>query len=147
MNTRSQNTPRIGAIALRGAIVALTLATAYIHFTLGGTMFIATAAGYAALAGAMVLPLSFASDIRWLTRLALIGYTAGVIGGWVVMGHPVFFQSIAAKSIEVVLVALVVAEEYLAVGGPVTVARKLRTVGSRITGRLVGAGAGAGAAA
>ena len=143
MNTRSQSLPRIGTAALRGAIVALTLATAYIHFTLGSLMFTATAAGYVALAGALVLPLTFANDLRWLTRLALIGYTAGVIGGWVVMGHPVFFQSIAAKSIEIVLIALVVIEEYVAVGGPRTVARKLAGLGSSVVGRRAGAGAAA----
>ena len=139
MSARPVSSVTPGKVVLRGAIVALTLATAYIHFTLGGLMFLATAAGYVALAGAMALPISFASNLRWLTRLALIGYTAGVIGGWVVMGHPVFFQSIAAKSIEVVLIALVAVEEYLAVGGPIAVARRLLNLGSR----LVGAGAAA----
>ena len=102
-------------------------------------MFLAAAAGYVALAGAMILPISFASDVRWLTRLALIGYTAGVIGGWVVMGHPVYFAAVAAKSIEVVLIVLVVLEQYLAVGGPIAVARRLVNLGFR----LVGAGAAA----
>ena len=143
MNTRSQSTPRVAAVALRGAIVALTLATAYIHFTLGGLMFQATAAGYVALAVAMVLPNSFASDIRWLTRLALMGFAAGVIGGWVVMGHPVFFQSVAAKTIEAALIALVAVEEYLEVGGPVAVARKLVDFGSSVFGRRAAAGAAA----
>ena len=41
-------------IALRVAIVSLTLATAYIHFTLGSLLFLANAAGYAVLAVAMV---------------------------------------------------------------------------------------------
>jgi hypothetical protein len=141
VNTRTAGPRSVtpGAIALRVAIVALTLTTAYIHFTLGGLMFLATAAGYAALAGAMVLPLSFARDLRWLTRLALMGYTAGVIGGWAVMGHPIFFQSIVAKSVEVVLIGLVAVELYQAVGGPVTVAHKLVAFGAR----LVGAGAAA----
>lgn len=139
MSSRPVSSVSPHKVALRGAIVALALATAYIHFTLGGVMFLAAAAGYVALAGAMVAPFSFASDLRWLTRLALIGYTAGVIGGWVVMGHPVFFQAVAAKSIEAVLIVLVAVEEYLAVGGPIAVARRLANLGSR----LVGAGAAA----
>ena len=91
------NPRTVGSIALRGAIVALALGTAYIHFTLGGTIFLATAAGYVALAVAMVAPLGIARDVRWLTRLALMGFAAGTIGAWYIQGHPIFFQSVAAK--------------------------------------------------
>lgn len=135
------NPRTVGPIALRGAIVALALGTAYIHFTLGGTLFVATAAGYVALTAAMVAPIGIARDARWLTRLALMGFAAGTIGAWFMSGHPIFFQSVAAKTIEVALIALVAVEEYVAVGGPIAIARRVFNLGSR----LVGAGAAAAA--
>jgi hypothetical protein len=133
------NPRTVGSIALRGAIIALALGTAYIHYTLGGTIFVATAAGYVALAVAMVAPLGIARDVRWLTRLALAGFAAGTIGAWYFQGHPVFFQAVAAKTIEVALIGLLAVETYVEVGGPVAVARKFVNLGSR----LVGAGAAA----
>ena len=45
-------TPRI---LLTGVILELTLATAIIHFTLGGTLFLLNAAGYLALAAAYLV--------------------------------------------------------------------------------------------
>ena len=133
------NLRTIGSIALRSAIVALALGTAYIHFTLGGTIFVATAAGYVALTAAMIAPLGIARDVRWLTRLALMGFAAGTIGAWYFQGHPIFFQSVAAKSIEVVLIGILAVETYVEVGGPLAIARRIFNVGSR----LVGAGAAA----
>lgn len=133
------NPRTVGSVALRGAIVALALGTAYIHFTLGGVQFVATAAGYVALAAAMGAPIGIARDIRWLTRLALVGFAAGTIGAWYLSGHPILFQSVAAKTIEVALIALVAVEEYVAVGGPIAVARRIFSIGSR----LAGAGAAA----
>lgn len=132
----------VGKIALRGAIVALILATGYIHFTLGGVIFTATAAGYLALAVAMGAPIGIAHDLRWLTRLAVMAFAAGTIGAWVLQGHPVFFQSVAAKTIEVVLIGLVAAEQWIEVGSPIVVARKLLTVGTQVVG-VVRAGAAA----
>jgi hypothetical protein len=133
------NPRTIGSIALRGAIVALALGTAYIHLTLGGFIFVATAAGYVALTVAFAAPLGIARDVRWLTRLALMGFAAGTIGAWFLTGHPIFFQSVAAKSIEVTLIGLLAIEEYVEVGGPVAIARRIVNLGSR----LVGAGAAA----
>ena len=133
------NSRTAGTIALRSAIVALALGTAYIHFTLGGTIFVATAAGYVALAVAVAAPLGVARDVRWLTRLALAGFAAGTIGAWYVQGHPIFFQAVAAKAIEVALIGLLAVETYIEVGGPVAIARKFINLGSR----LVGAGAAA----
>jgi hypothetical protein len=135
-------TPRlIGKIALRGAIVALILATGYIHYTLGGLIFTATAAGYLALAIAMAAPIGIAHDLRWLTRLAVMGFAAGTIFAWLVQGHPIFFQSVAAKTIEVALIALVAVEEYVEVGSPIVVARKLVNLGARVVGVRAGAAA------
>src|SRR5256885_16630400 len=59
--------------AVRGSIVALTLATGYIHFTLGGLLFLANAAGYVSLADAMTPPLALASRYRCLIRSRIAG--------------------------------------------------------------------------
>jgi hypothetical protein len=96
-------------------------------------------AGYVALTVAMVAPLGIARDVRWLTRLALMGFAAGTIGAWFIQGHPVFFQSVAAKTIEVVLIGALAVETYVEVGGPIAVTRRIFSLGSR----LVGAGAAA----
>jgi hypothetical protein len=125
------------AVALRLAIIGLILATGYIHFTLGGPLFLANAAGYAALAGAMALPLTFAADLRWLTRLALIGYALATIVGWAIMG-PRFTLAYVAKGIEFALIVLVVIEQYREVGGPVVVARRLSDVAFNVVARLRG---------
>jgi hypothetical protein len=122
-------------VALRVAIIGLTLATGYIHFTLGGMLFLANAAGYVALAGAMALPISFASDLRWLTRLALMGYAAATIVGWVVMG-PRFTLAYVAKGIEIVLIALLAVEQYRTVGGPTVVARRLTGLATSVLARV-----------
>ncbi|MFI5226164.1 MAG: hypothetical protein ACHQ3P_05765 [Candidatus Limnocylindrales bacterium] len=135
-------TPRLfGGIALRGAIVALILATGYIHYTLGGLIFTATAAGYLALAVAMVAPIGIAHDLRWLTRLTVMGFAAGTIFAWLMQGHPIFFQSVAAKTVEVALIALVAVEEWVEVGSPTVVARKLVSLGARVVGVRAGAAA------
>jgi hypothetical protein len=131
----------VGKIAMRGAIVALILATGYIHYTLGGVIFTATGAGYLALAVAMAAPIGIAHDLRWLTRLAVMGFAAGTIFAWLMQGHPIFFQSVAAKSIEVVLIGLVALEEYVEVGSPIAVARKLVDLGARVVGVRAGAAA------
>lgn len=46
------------------AIVAATLTTAYIHFTLGGLLFLLNAVGYATLAALVVAPLAFMRRLR-----------------------------------------------------------------------------------
>jgi hypothetical protein len=97
-----------GPIALRGAIVVLTLSTAAIHASLGGTLFLLNAAGYAALALGMVLPGLF-HDLRWLVRLGLASFTATTIMAWLLMGAR-FPLAYLDKGLEVVLIALVVAE-------------------------------------
>jgi hypothetical protein len=66
------------AVALRAVIVRLTLATAYVHSTLGGPLSTANAAGYVALAAAMVVPIPFASRFRRLVRPAFAVYAIAV---------------------------------------------------------------------
>src|SRR4249920_2236239 len=69
-------------VAIRAAIVALTLSTAYIHSTLGGLLFTLNSVGYAVAAVAMIVPLALAVRFRWVIRLGLMGYAATTIIGW-----------------------------------------------------------------
>lgn len=121
------------SIILRTVVVLLTLATAAVHASLGGMMFMTNAAGYTVLAVAMVAP-GAAPRWRWLIRLALIGFTAATIGGWVAFGAR-FGLAYFDKAIEVVLIGVLLTEMWQSDGGPVGVYRRLR--------RLVPAFAGA----
>ena len=104
--------------------MTLTLVTAAIHASLGGTLFLLNAIGYTALALAMVLPGPFAR-IRWLVRYALIGFTAATIGGWLAFGAR-FDLAYLDKAIEVALIGLLLVESWVVDGGPVAVARRAR---------------------
>jgi hypothetical protein len=125
MSAQNPSRPSRSALdyGLRAGIVGLTLATGYIHFTLGGLLFTANAAGYATLAVAMALPIALASRFRWLIRPALASYAAATIAGWLVMG-PHFQLAYIAKGIELALIALVVVEMFRYDGGPLAVARR-----------------------
>ena len=74
-------TPRI---LLTGVILELTLATAIIHFTLGGTLFLLNAAGYLALAAAYlvaaVMPMPAVRRLSWLPRAGLAAFASVTIG-------------------------------------------------------------------
>ena len=91
---------------LLAAIVAATLTTAYIHFTLGGMLFLLNAAGYVTLAVLLVAPLDFMRRLRPLTLIALAGYTITTIVGWAIMG-PYFTLAYVTKAVELVLLALI----------------------------------------
>jgi len=115
------------AIVLRVLAVVLTLATAWIHFQLGGTLFLLNAIGYTVLAVALVVP--GLGRIRWLVRYALIAFTAMTIVGWVLFGAR-FDLAYIDKAIELALIGVLLAESWLVEGGPVEVTRRaLRTVG------------------
>jgi uncharacterized integral membrane protein len=122
--TAHQHRIRPATLILRGSIVALTLATAAIHASLGGTLFMLNAIGYTALAAAMVLPGPLAR-VRWLVRYALIGFTAATIGGWVAFGAR-FDLAYVDKALEVALIGLLLIESWVIDGGPVVVARRAR---------------------
>ena len=122
--TAHQHRIRPATLILRGSIVALTLATAAIHASLGGTLFMLNAIGYTALAAAMVLPGPLAR-VRWLVRYALIGFTAATIGGWVAFGAR-FDLAYLDKALEVALIGLLLIESWVIDGGPVVVARRAR---------------------
>ncbi|HYU48929.1 MAG TPA: hypothetical protein VEO91_03235 [Candidatus Limnocylindria bacterium] len=118
--------PRLTTIVARASVVALTLATATIHASLGGMLFLMTAAGYTTLALAMVLPGPL-GRLRWLIRLALIGFTAATIGGWVIFGAR-FSLAYLDKAIEVALIAAVTFELWHSDGGPMQLARRVRVL-------------------
>ena len=132
LNITRRTQPRIGTAVIRVVIVALTLATASIHASLGGLLFMANAIGYAAFAMAMIVPGPI-GEVRWLVRLALIGFTSATIGGWLLFGTR-FPLAYVDKGIEVVLIAVVALELWRSDGGPIAIARQAR----RLVGRLAG---------
>ena len=89
---------------LVAAIVGLTLATGYIHFWVGGTLLVLNAAGYFTLAALVVGATFLYRRALPLLLLALAGYAAVTIVGWLIMG-PYFEVAYLAKGIEVALIA------------------------------------------
>jgi hypothetical protein len=114
---------RTSDVVIRGAIVALTLATGYIHFTLGGLLFTLNALGYGVAAVAMIVPLALAVRFRWIVRVGLIGYAATAIVAWAVIG-PYFSTAYLAKAIEVALIVLLAIDFVRHDGSPIAVARR-----------------------
>jgi hypothetical protein len=108
---------------LRIEIVALTFATAWIHATLGGTLFLLNAIGYAVLAVALILPGPF-GRVRWLVRYALIGFAATTIVAWFAFGAR-FDLAYLSKAIELALIGLLLVDSWVVDGGPIVVARRL----------------------
>ncbi|MGH2445458.1 MAG: hypothetical protein ACRDGD_05395 [Candidatus Limnocylindria bacterium] len=104
------STPRI---LLTGVILELTLATAFIHFTLGGTLFLLNAAGYLALGAAYivgaVVPMPAIRRLSWLPRLGLAAFASVTIVAYLVIG-PYFTLGWVTKGIEVAIVMLVIAD-------------------------------------
>jgi hypothetical protein len=99
--TPSRTTTALG-VALTIVAIDLTLTTAYIHLSLGGTLFTLNAAGYAALAAGLLLfaiPHPLTRRFAWLPRLGLAGYTATTIVAYLVVG-PYFTLGWIAKAIE-----------------------------------------------
>jgi hypothetical protein len=131
LTTQRHRGPQPFTVVMRAAIVGLTLATAAIHASLGGTLFLMNAIGYTALAIALVMPGPVAR-VRWLTRWALIGFTAVTVGGWLMFGAR-FDLAYLDKGIEVALIALVLLESWIVDGGPLGAVRRAR----RIAGSIV----------
>jgi hypothetical protein len=114
---------RRGDVAIRLVIVGLTLATGYIHSTLGGPLFTLNAIGYAIAAVAMVIPLGIAIRFRWLVRLGLMGYAATAIVAWYVSG-PRYDIAYVAKAIEVALIGLLAVDFVRHDGNPIALLRR-----------------------
>ena len=128
-----------GAV-LTVALVGLTLATAYIHSTLGGLLFTLNALGYLGLAGLIVIgaaaPVAVVERFSWFPRIALLGYTGMTIAGYLVMG-PYFTLGFIAKGIEVALVALLVVDVFRVYGSPMGMVRSaLDSVGPIVPERF-----------
>jgi hypothetical protein len=126
---RHRGSQPFGAV-MRTAIVGLTLVTAAIHASLGGTLFLMNAIGYTVLAIAMVLPGPVA-HVRWLTRWALIGFTTVTIGGWLMFGAR-FDLAYLDKGIEVALIGLLLLESWIVDGGPLGAIRRARRIAGSI---------------
>jgi hypothetical protein len=114
---------RASDVIIRLGIVALALATGYIHSTLGGLLFTLNALGYLVAAVAMIVPLALAVRFRWVVRLGLIGYAATTILGWAIQG-PFYSTAYLAKGIEVALIVLVAIDFARMDGNPVKVIRR-----------------------
>ena len=123
---------------IRAAIVALTLATGYIHATLGGPLFTLNAVGYVVGATAMVAPLAIAIRFRWIVRIGLAGYAALTITAWVIQG-PFYSTAYVAKAIELALIVLLAIDFVRFDGNPLTLIRREARAG---LGRLGGAASG-----
>jgi hypothetical protein len=132
LNITDRVEPRLGTAVLRILVVVLTLATASVHASLGGLLFMANAVGYTTLAMAMIVPGPI-GQVRWLVRLALIGFTTATIGGWLLFGTR-FPLAYVDKGIEIVLIAVVAVELWRSDGGPVAVARQARGLVGRLAG-------------
>lgn len=119
--------PTSGAgLLIRAAIVGLTIATGWIHLTLGGMLFTLNGIGYVVAAVAMVVPIGLAIRFRWFIRLGLIAYALAAIAGWYVMG-PRYDVAYLAKAIEVGLIVLLSVEVHAYDGSPIRRARRVRT--------------------
>ena len=103
-------TPRI---LLTGVILELTIATAYIHLTLGGTLFLLNGLGYLALGTAYLLaallPMPAVRRLGWLPRAGLAAFASVTIVAYLVTG-PYFTLGWITKGIELAIVLLVVAD-------------------------------------
>jgi hypothetical protein len=116
-------------VVVRAEIVVLTIATGWIHLTLGGLLFTLNGLGYLVAAVAMIAPLALAIRFRWLVRLGLIGYALAAIVGWYLMG-PRYDIAYVAKAIEVGLIALLLVEVWAYDGNPLArVRRAVRPTG------------------
>ena len=114
-----------GAI-LTVAIVGLTLATARIHLGLGGLMFTLNGLGYIGLALLVVVgaaaPMPIVRRFSWFPRIALMGYAAMTIAGYLVIG-PYFMLGWIAKGIEVALITLLAVDILRVYGSPMGIVR------------------------
>ena len=117
---------RPAGFVLTAAIVGLTLATANIHLGLGGLLFTLNGLGYLGLAALVVIgavsPMRIVQRFSWFPRVALMGYAAMTIAGYLVMG-PYFTLGFIAKGIEVALIAVLVVDVIRVYGSPMGLVR------------------------
>jgi len=124
MNANEVTTRIVGRV-LTSVILLLGLATAYIHLSLGGTIFFLNGIAYLVLTAgvaATALPIAFARRLRWLPRIGLVGFALLTIGAYVVIG-PYSLLGLATKGIEVAIIGVVVADLINAYGSARRLAR------------------------
>ena len=138
----SRTSLRASDIAVRAAIVALALATGYIHSTLGGLLFTLNAVGYAVAAIAIVVPLALAVRFRWIIRVGLMGYAATAILMWAIQG-PYYQTAYIAKAIEVALIVVLAVDFARHDGNPIALVRRELAAFSSLVTRRGTAAAGA----
>jgi hypothetical protein len=138
----SRTSLRTSDIAVRVAIVALALATGYIHSTLGGLLFTLNAVGYAVAAIAIVVPLALAVRFRWVIRVGLMGYAATAILMWAIQG-PYYQTAYIAKAIEVALIVVLAVDFARHDGNPIALVRRELAGFSSLVTRRGTAAAGA----
>ena len=128
------------SVVLLLAILALTLTTAWIHYSLGGMLFLLNALGYVALAIAVavafMIRMPLVQRLGWLPRLALIGYAAVTIGAWAIMG-PYFQLAYIAKTVEAALIILLAIDVFRTYGGPAELVRRARFAITDVRSTLV----------
>ncbi len=138
----SRTSLRTSDIVVRAAIVALALATGYIHSTLGGLLFTLNALGYAVAAIAIVVPLALAVRFRWVIRVGLMGYAATAIVMWAIQG-PYYQTAYIAKAIEVALIVVLAVDFARHDGNPIALVRRELAAFSSLVTRRGTAAAGA----
>ena len=109
---------RLADAVLTLVIVELTIATAYVHLRLGGTLYTLNALGYLGLAVAYVATAAvpILHSFGWLARIGLAGYAAFTIGAYLAVG-PYFDLGWITKGIELAIVGLVFVDLTSAYGG------------------------------
>ena len=112
---------RLAGALLTLVIVELTIATGYVHLTLGGPLFTLNGFGYLVLAGAYAIgaaaPISIVRQFSWLPRIALAGYAALTIGAYLLTGM-YFALGWITKGVEVAIVGLVALDLLRTFGDP-----------------------------
>jgi hypothetical protein len=115
---------------LTAAIVGLTAATAYIHLGLGGVLFTLNGLGYLGLAALVAIgaaaPVAMVERFSWFPRIALMGYAAMTIAGYLIIG-PYFTLGWIAKGIEVALITLLAVDILRVYGSPMGLVRAALT--------------------
>jgi hypothetical protein len=112
---------RLAGALLTLVIVELTIATGYVHLTLGGALFTLNGFGYLALAGLYLfgaaVPISIVERFSWLPRIALAGYAVVTIWAYLLTGT-YFTLGWITKGIELAIVGLVAVDLLRAFGDP-----------------------------
>ena len=127
MSQQKLSNGRAGLLLTTG-ILALTLVTAFVHLSLAGVLFLLNGLGYLGLAG--LVAIAYAVDhplverFAWVPRLALMGYAATTIVGYLIIG-PYSTVGWATKAVEVGLIVLLAADLVRVYGSPRGVVRQV----------------------